>query len=85
MVELVYKFVEKSYHESLKNESIVRVRFKFFFGPQTYVYTYIYIYGHQHRSDHFTLLALRVRGNYKHCSQSCFISEVSIPKLPIVV
>ena len=34
MVELVYKFDEKSY---CKGESISKVRFKFFFRSQTYV------------------------------------------------
>ena len=36
MVELVYKFDEKSYHECLKDESIAKVRFNFF-GPQMYI------------------------------------------------
>ena len=36
VVELVYKFDEKSYRECLKGELIAKVRFKIFFGPQTY-------------------------------------------------
>ena len=35
MVELVYKFDEKSYCECLKSESIAKARFRKFFGPQT--------------------------------------------------
>ena len=31
VVELIYKFDEKSYRECLKSESIVKVRFKFMF------------------------------------------------------
>ena len=41
VVELVYKFDEKSYCVSLKSESIAKVRFKIFFGPQTYKHIYI--------------------------------------------
>ena len=45
----------------LKGESIAKIRFKIFFGPQTYIYIY-YIY-EDTNTDHFTLLTLRVRGN----------------------
>ena len=41
-VELVYKFDEKSYCECLKGESISKVRFKYFFHPQTHIYIYIW-------------------------------------------
>ena len=43
VVELVYKFDEKSYRECLKGESIAKVRFNFF-CPQIYLYTHIYIW-----------------------------------------
>ena len=56
MVELVYKFDEKSYCECLKGESISKVRFKYF--SNIYMDT---------RPDHLTLLALHVWGNnYVH-------------------
>ena len=61
VVELVYKFDEKSYCEC---ESIAKVWFKNCFGPQTYTYI------HGHHIDHFTPLALRVRGNkYKYVNK----------------
>ena len=51
VVELVYKFDEKSYCKCLKGESISKVRFKIFFRPQTYMDT---------TTDHFTPLACGV-------------------------
>ena len=44
--------------------SISKVRFKYFFRPQTYyIYIYLYIYIYMDTTvDHFTPLALRVRG-----------------------
>ena len=41
MVELVYKFDEKSYRECC--ESIAKVTIQKFFGPQTHTHIYIYI------------------------------------------
>ena len=38
MVELVYKFDEKSYCQCLKGEAIAKVRLKKKIGPQTYMY-----------------------------------------------
>ena len=48
----------------LKGESITKVRFNFFFGPQTYIPSYIYvyiqyIYGHQPRSHNPVLAHAR--------------------------
>ena len=59
MVELVYKLDKKSYRESLKSESIVKVRLKFIFWSTNIKTIH---YGHQ--PDYFTLLALRMRGKY---------------------
>ena len=56
VVELVYKFDEKSYCECLNGESISKVRFKYFFV-------------HKHMdttTDHFTPLELRVRGKKEY-------------------
>ena len=39
VVELVYKSDEKSFCECLKGESIAKVRFRYFFCPQTYIWT----------------------------------------------
>ena len=44
VVELVNKFVEKSYCDCLKSESIAKVRFKYFFvHKHIYLSTYIYM------------------------------------------
>ena len=57
MVELVYNFNEKSYREYLKKlVDRYKVRFKMFFGPQTYTYM---------DTNMITLLCSLVRaGNY---------------------
>ena len=55
MVELVYKFDEKSYHKCLKR---LKYEPKISFGSQTYIHIYM-----DTNTDHFTPLALRVWGN----------------------
>ena len=59
MIELVYKFDEKSYRRCLKSESIAKVRFKFL--ESTNIMYKIYM---DTNTDHFTPLMLHVRGNY---------------------
>ena len=56
VVELVYKFDEKSYRECLKRWVDRSSTIQFFFCPQTYSYM-------DTNTDHFTPLALHVRGN----------------------
>ena len=58
MVELVYKFDKKSYHECL----IAKVRFKYYF-LSTNIYTYLHIYGHQPQS---LISPLELRMRFSH-------------------
>ena len=50
VVELVYKFDEKSCCECLKGESIAEVQFNFFWSSNIMYIPSKYIQGHQHRS-----------------------------------
>ena len=59
VLEPVYKFDEKSYRECLKGKSIAKVRFNFFLTTNIYIYIY-----QDTKTNHFTPLALHVRGNY---------------------
>ena len=65
VVELVYKFDEKSYRECEKvSRSLKYVRFKIIF-----VHKHIYIYMDTN-TDHFTPLVLHVRVNYNDPEES---------------
>ena len=56
VVELVYKFDVSPTVNARKGESIAKVRFQTFFGPQTYTIIYM-----DTNTDQFTALMLRVR------------------------
>ena len=64
MVEIVYKFNEKSYRECLKGESIAIYNSNFLWSTNI---LYMYM---ETNSDHFIPLALCVRGNKKSICSS---------------
>ena len=68
MVELVYKFDEKSYCECLKGESISKVCFKYFFVHKHNNIIILYV---DTTTDNFTPLALRVRVNNDSYRWNC--------------
>ena len=61
MVDLVYKFDEKSYRKCLKRLVDCLSTIHIFLCVHKHIYKYTYINGHQH--DHFTPLVLHVQGN----------------------
>ena len=71
VVELVYKFDEKSYCVCLVSRSL-KYDSNFFLSTNIH-YVYTIIYYMDTTTDHFTPLALRVRGNKgrKHGNKKC--------------